>query len=236
MAITDLLSRIPIPPALRRSAPGPDPVPEAPDTDWMADAWPGYSAPAEFATPTAPREPRPAGGLPSWAVLAMAGLGLMVLALAAALLAVRAPAAPEIEIAVPTASADLAAPTPESPAPTTAFAADPAPVPTDVITRLEAASNEPLHGELSVLLEAIQDGFGSQSAQLDPALRSYTTRMASRFEWNPDTFRVAVTSPSAELAEARAGTLKRLFGAAVASRRLQIEPAAGPDALTLVSY
>ena len=77
----------------------------------------------------------------------------------------------------------------------------------EFLARLEAASNEPLHGELTQLLNAIQVGFGARSAQIDPALRPYTVRMASRFEWNPDTFRIAVAAPSAELAAARANDI-----------------------------
>lgn len=115
-----------------------------------------------------------------------------------------------------------------------AFSAAPRPIPVGLITRLEAASNEPLHRELTHLLTAVQHGFGAESAQLEPSLRSYVYRMASRFEWNPDTFIVAVTAPTPALAEARSATLRRLFGDAVASRRLVIRPAVGPDALTLV--
>jgi hypothetical protein len=170
-------------------------------------------------------------------VLALGGAALSTLGLLGLLVVGARPA----DVTASPAAAAMAS----SPAPTGAPAADPAavaettfgteprPIPGDVIARLEAASNEPLHGELTQLLGAIQYGFGSESAALDPALRAYTVRMASRFEWNPDTFRVAVTAPTAALAEARAGTLRRVFGDAVATKRLQIEAAAGPPALTL---
>lgn len=252
MAITDLLSRIPIPPALRRGGAAAPPPAPAPDTTWIADAWAGYAAPAEFLAQDVPdpvASGPPANHLPSWAVLAMGALSLACVALAALLFSARAADTPgsttaeasEAFSVFPAATPDetvtagaIAADTPAAAEPT--LGAEPAPVPSDVLTRLEAAGNGPLHGELAQLLSAVQVGFGSESAQLDPTLRSYTTRMAGRFEWNPDTFRVAVTAPSAALAEARAGTLRRLFGAAVASKRLVVQTATGPDALTLVSH
>ena len=219
---------------------------------WIADAWAGYSSPSEFLVQDTPDPvasgPSPSGELPSWAVLALGALALACVSLAALAFSAREAGTPGttpggtptetseavsiFPAATPDESADgLAAADTAEPAP----GAEPTPVPSDVLMRLEAAGNGPLHGELSQLLSAVQVGFGSGSAQLDPALRSYTTRMAGRFEWNPDTFRVAVSAPSADIAEARAGTLRRLFGAAVASKRLVIEAAAGPDALTLVS-
>ena len=115
------------------------------------------------------------------------------------------------------------------------YPAEPRPVPQEIITSIEAASGEPLPVELGRLLGGIQEGFGAESVQLAPELRAYVFRMASRFDWNPDTFRVAVTAPSAELAEARATTLRRLFESATGSERLQIRSGAGPHALTLVS-
>lgn len=139
---------------------------------------------------------------------------------------------------IPGPDADLAAPGPERPAAAqipALFPAEPRPVPQDLITSLEAASGEPLPVELGRLLSAIQEGFGVQSIQLAPELRPYAFRMASRFDWNPDTFRVAVTAPTADLAEARAATLRRLFESAVGAERLQVRSGAGPHALTLVS-
>ena len=259
MAITDLLSRIPIPPALRRGRSAAPPPAPAPDTAWIADAWAGYAAPAEFLAQDVPDRvasgPQPTPHLPSWAVLAMGALALACVALAALLFSARTAGTPggtpggtpaETSEAVsifPVAAPDetptaggTAAPAPAADAAEPTPGADPTSVPSDILMRLEAAGNGPLHGELGQLLGAVQVGFGSESAQLDPALRSYTTRMAGRFEWNPDTFRVAVTAPSADLAEARAGTLRRLFGAAVASKRLVVQAATGPDALTLVSH
>jgi hypothetical protein len=113
------------------------------------------------------------------------------------------------------------------------FPADPLPIPTDLLTALEAAGDQPLAVELGRLLDAIQYGFGAESVQLEPTLRSYVFRMASRFEWNPDTFRVAVTAPSADLAQARATVLQQLFADAVASGRLQVASGTGPHALSL---
>jgi len=115
------------------------------------------------------------------------------------------------------------------------FPSEPSPVPQELITDIEAASGEPLPVELGRLLGAIQEGFGRESVQLAPELRAYVFRMASRFDWNPDTFRVAVTAPDADLAEARATTLRRLFENATGAERLQIRSGAGPHSLTLVS-
>ena len=115
------------------------------------------------------------------------------------------------------------------------FPSEPSPVPQELITDIEAASGEPLAVELGRLLSAIQEGFGRESVQLAPELRAYVFRMASRFDWNPDTFRVAVTAPDAGLAEARATTLRRLFENATGSERLQIRSGAGPHSLSLVS-
>ncbi|HEX8387365.1 MAG TPA: hypothetical protein VF576_14325 [Rubricoccaceae bacterium] len=215
----------------------------------MAGAWGGY---AEGPGASAESTPAPsATALPAWAVLALGSLTLTCLGLLA-LLVLGAQPPPAGAPSDPVDAAGAVTPEPEpdaapavedsapQPAPAgadgaaSAFAADPQPIPTDLITRLEASSNEPLQGELRHLLAAVQHGFGSESAQLEPTLRSYAYRMASRFEWNPDTFRVAVTAPSPALADARAATLRRLFGDAVASRRLVIRSAAGPNALSLV--
>lgn len=203
----------------------------------METAWEGYSAPAAFTGPPATQR-KNAAALPSYVVLALGGGALSVLGLVAVMLASATP--PEAQAApIALAAPPLADEAPDlRPAPVvaeTTFGADPTPVSADVLQRLEQSSNEPLHGELTQLLDAVQAGFGSTSADLDPALRGYTVRMASRFEWDPDTFRVAVTAPRADLADARARLLRRVFADAVASRRLQIQTATGPDALTLVS-
>ena len=223
-------------------------APVAPETSWQATAWNGYAVPGVTGA-ASPGGPRAAAALPSWAVLVLGSLTLTSLGLAALLVVgIGSRAAPEPAAIAPaaTAAADGAAPEPAAepaanPQPagadeaSTAYSDEPSAVPADVIARLEASSNEPLHSELTRLLAAVQHGFGGRSAQLDPALRSYTARMASRFEWNPDTFRVAVTAPDPALADARAETLRRLFSDAVVSRRLEIQTAAGPDALSLVS-
>ena len=248
MAITDLLSRIPIPPLLRRGAADRAGTGSpAPDGSWMADAWSGYSAPAAWA-PGRPAARSAAAHLPAWAILALGSLALACLSLLALLLLndrleaevatpgpigstlpVVADSAPIVAGGAPSQAAEPPA------ALATTFGTDPVSIPAEVLARLEAASNEPLRGELTELLTAVQVGFGSDSAQLDPALRSYATRMASRFEWNPDTFRVAVAAPAPALADARASTLRRLFGDAVASERLVIRTVTGPGALTLAS-
>ena len=228
----------------------------------MAGAWSGYSASPSPSGASAGRRPAAATALPSWAILALGSLTLTCLALLAVLVAIAHPAdsaspVSSDALAAPVAASAAGEPTATEPtsdeasqrvtaapvAPEAAaagaaagsatYTADPLPVPAELITRLEASSNEPLHGELTQLLAAIQYGFGVGSAQLDPALRSYTARMASRFEWNPDTFRVAVSAPEAGLADARASTLRRLFSDAVTSRRLVIQTVTGPDALTL---
>ena len=115
------------------------------------------------------------------------------------------------------------------------FTAEPTAIPVELLTRLEEASDEALYVELARLLEAMQFGFGRRSAQLEPTLRSYVYRMGSRFEWNPDTFRVAVTAPDPALATTRAALLERLFEDAVAAGRLDVGTGVGPHALTLVT-
>ena len=210
----------------------------------MADAWSGYAAPAA----PGPSVPRPsATALPAWAILAMGSLALACLGLLALLaLGARPGQAAEtpggtggdtsvVEAAEPVAAGGAPSVPAAAAVPVTTFGTEPVAISGEVLARLEAASNEPLHSELTALLAAIQIGFGSDSAQLDPALRSYATRMASRFEWNPDTFQVAVAAPTPALADARAATLRRLFGDAVASERLVIATASGPGALTLAS-
>ncbi len=186
----------------------------------------------------APRAPSPAvtrPPLPSWGVVVVGGLALLSIALTAALaIAVAGPdltattAGPERAL-VPSDATPPPAPSPAS------FPADPAPIPIDLLTRLEDASSEPLDVELTRLLDAIQHGFGGRSAQLEPTLRSYVYRMTSRFEWTPDTFRVAVTAPDPALVATRAALLERLFEDAVAAGRLDIGTGTGPHALTLVT-
>ena len=217
----------------------------APDSDDAADA----DAEADASEPPLPpRRPAraPLPPLPSWGIALVGALSLVCLALTAALaIAVTdrprveaAPAPADTEDAPTPDAAEPASATPAAPAPSVSpadFSADPAPIPVDLLTRLEQASDEPLDVELSRLLDAIQHGFGSRSAQLEPTLRSYVYRMASRFEWNPDTFRVAVTAPDPDLAAARAALLERLFEDAVAAGRLDVGTGVGPHALTLVS-
>ena len=58
--------------------------------------------------------------------------------------------------------------------------------------------------------------------------------MTSRFVWNPDSFRVAVTAPDPDLAEARGALLKSLFEDAVAAGRLEVGTGTGPHALMVI--
>lgn len=185
--------------------------------------------------------------LPSYAVVVIGGLALACLALCVALVAALSrPEAVTVPTAAPTEipadpspeAAPLPEPAPEAVAPAATPADFPAaavPIPVDLLTELEAASSETLDVELSRLLAAIQHGFGTQSARLEPTLRSYVYRMAARFEWNPDTYRVAVTAPDARLAEARKALLEGLFEEAIASGRLDVGTGTGPHALTLVT-
>ena len=254
MAITDLLDRIPIPPRSGGgpAASGPTFEVELPDAGPVGpgvplpDAPPPSSADAPETDP--PGETSPDGvrvvaarpPLPSYAVALIGGLALLCLALSVALAAAvgDASASPDRD-ANPLAAGPATPPEPDAGGgPTTtpaAFGADPAPIPVDLITRLEEASEQPLDVELSRLLDAVQHGFGDRSVELEPTLRSYVYRMAARFEWNPDTFRVAVTAPDPDLSRARAEVLTRLFEDAAASGRLQVQPGAGPHALSLVS-
>ena len=244
VAITDLLDRIPFSP---RERPAPT-VPErtfeveVPEVERVGIALPEGVVPAPPPEPPAPPAPPPAAPrppLPSYAVALIGGLTLLSLALAAALAVAASDGT--AEAARPAeAPAGPAAPRPpdadrQRVVADAAYTADPAPIPVDLITRLEEASEEPLDVELSRLLDAIQHGFGRRSVQLEPTLRSYVYRMSSRFEWNPDTFRVAVTAPDADLATARAATLERLFDEAVAAGRLDVGTGVGPHALSLVS-
>lgn len=186
-----------------------------------------------FAEAAASALPAGRAPLPSYAILLIGGLSVLCLALAGALLlahsAESAPAPPDLT--VPVETVDSAPPA----APAAAFDAEPAPIPTALLTRLEAASDGSLEEEFTILLEAIQISFGSSSVQLEPTLRSYAYRMASRFVWNPDTFQVDVQAPDEALAAARAATLVRLFEAAVDDGRLAVRPGVGPHSLTLAS-
>lgn len=182
----------------------------------------------------------PAGAVP----VGFGILTLLVLVLSAALVArpeAQASAAgPDLEDAVPPDPEPAAAtpstpPADETPAPPVAsFPAEPTPIPVDLLTRLEGASDSPLETELGFLLDAIQHGFGRNSARLEPTLRSYVYRMTSRFAWNPDSFRVAVTAPNPELAAARGELLKRLFEDAIATGRLEIGTGTGAHALMVI--
>ena len=263
MPITELLDRVPFSPGARAPRPEPDGVPEAertfeielPSSDEIDGAIPipdrpvpadDLPEPPPAAPPRRRAVPTARPPMPSWGIALVGGLSLVSLALAAAL-AVAVAEPDRIEAAPPPADTSAPAATsvgPSTPAelpaappplPSASFPADPAPIPVDLLTRLEEASDEPLDVELSRLLDAIQHGFGQRSAQLEPTLRSYVYRMASRFEWNPDSFRVAVTAPEPDLAAARAALLKRLFEDAVAAGRLEVGTGAGPHALTLVT-
>ncbi|MEL6614715.1 MAG: hypothetical protein AAFQ43_03205 [Bacteroidota bacterium] len=116
-----------------------------------------------------------------------------------------------------------------------AFPAEPGPIPTGMITRIEAAETEPVSVELGHLLEAIQTGFGTESAQLEPTLRPYVFRIAGRLSVRAEPLRIAATAPDAALAQARAATLRRLFDLAGVSTGLSIGAGTGPHALSIVS-
>ena len=238
VAITDLLDRIPL--STRQRA-APTAAAERPFSvelpsaeraeDRAAPLAEAAGAPVDAPPPTDLGAPDRAP-LPSYAVALVGGLVLLALSLTAALAtgdAGPAAAAPPAPDARRTAATAVGVPT----AP--AFGADPAPIPVDLLTRLEDASQEPLDVELSRLLDAVQHGFGRRSAVLEPTLGSYVSRMSSRFERTPDTFRVAVTAPDPDLAAARGALLERLFKDAAAAGRLQVGTGVGPHALTLVS-
>lgn len=217
---------------------------------------PPTSAPLDPQAGPLPRRPRVADALarlpdgprlPSWAIVTIGALALLTLSLAAALavtLDAPPPALPP-DAASAGASADAdaeagraqvsnpTADTGDAPSPAD-FPAEPSPIPVDLLTRLEEASNEPLDVELTRLLDAVQHGFGRRSARLEPTLRSYVYRMASRFEWNAEAHRIAVTAPDPDLAAARRVLLEQLFADAVAAGRLEVGTGVGPHALTLV--
>ena len=135
--------------------------------------------------------PPPPGTLP----IVIGVLALTSLLLGAALLTALSdaqastPGAVDLE-AAPTRAA-TEPDTPETVEPVTApasdrpsvasFPADPSPIPVDLLTRLESAGDSSLETELGFLLDAIQHGFGRNSARLEPTLRSYVFRMTSRF-------------------------------------------------------
>ncbi|MEM1117246.1 MAG: hypothetical protein AAF845_05120 [Bacteroidota bacterium] len=207
------------------------------------------SEPTPSAAPSSAQAAAPVRPLlPSYAVVIIGGLALACLALSVALITALTQPQPiripdltaAVGAALPGASEasdDTAAdePTPGATATPADFPAPPVPIPVDLITDLEAASSETLDVELNRLLAAIQHGFGTQSARLEPTLRSYVYRMTARFEWNPDTHRVAVTAPDPRLADARRVLLEDLFEDAIASGRLEIGTGTGPHALTLVT-
>lgn len=246
MAITDLLSSVSKPRAgAARSAfapPGPDRRSGRPDRRTEPRDHKQRRLGADRrATPRGPVDivadavlPPDRAPLPSHAILVIGGLTLVCIALAGVLLMTLGgePAEAPADLAVPVETvADAPAPA----APAASFDAEPAAIPTALLTRLEAASDGPLEQELALLLEAIQTGFGTSSVQLEPTLRAYAYRMASRFVWNPDTFQVDVRAPDEALASARAATLVRLFEAAVDDGRLDVRPGVGPHSLTLAS-
>ncbi|MGB3544848.1 hypothetical protein [Rubrivirga sp.] len=189
--------------------------------------------------------PPPAGTLP----VVIGVLVLTSLLLGAALLVAlsdaraSAPSAVDLEAVESdaTAAPDPVAPiaatatsAPLSPPSVANFPADPSPIPVDLLTRLEGASDSPLETELGFLLDAVQHGFSRNSARLEPTLRSYVYRMTSRFVWNPESFRIAVTAPDPELAAARGELLKSLFEDAVATGRLDVGTGTGPHALMVI--
>ena len=234
MSVTDLLARIPFSPT-RGQEPEARPSDVGPPRTFAvetpaAEAAGGRKDLAFVARPRpAPVAVPPPPPLPSWAALVIGGLMLVSIALATALVAVALQGDPHavgresIYEIVPLASA-----TPTFPAPATS-------IPIDMLTQLEAVGQEPIEVELAHLLDAIGHGFGQRSARLEPTLQSYVYRMSSRFEWSPDSFRVAVTAPDADLAAARGDLLERLFANAVTAGRLRVGTGTGPHSLTLVS-
>ena len=172
--------------------------------------------------------------LPSGAVLALGALGLLCLTLLATLVMAASGASLPASLSAP--AEEATAPTPGAEVATAPVApeAGGASVPAGRLAALDAAANLPLPGELAAFLRAAEESFGDASAQLDPALRPYAYRLASRFEWNPDTFRVQVAAPDAALAQSRVEVLTQVFSDAVASGRLVLVPTTGPSALSLV--
>ena len=258
VGITELLDRLPISPRLGRPAEsGGDGAPvsrgdvpfsvEVPVVERVGVEIPPSPAPPPLATapasatlgaeseteagPARPA-PRPRTPLPSWAVAVIGGLSLLSLTLLLALVSVMsgepAPDAESPSEREPTAEAAPAA-TPAS------FPAEPSTIPVDLITRLEEAGDQDLSVELSRLLDAVQHGFGRRSARLEPTLQAYVYRMSSRFQFNHDSHRVAVTAPDASLAAARAALLEQLFADAVAEGKLEVGHGVGPHALALVT-
>jgi len=221
-------------------------VPPPPEVLYAESGRP--AAPPNATPPGAPsgasRAGRPAvrRPLPSVAVLAIGALALACLTLLAALVMTASDASPavasapdEVEIVTGAAEASPEAPAAVSAAGGAAGSTEGSSVSADQLAALEAAANLPLTGELTAFLSAAEASFGATSAQLDPALRPYAYRLASRFEWNPDTFRISVVAPDAALAQSRVDVLKQVFSDAVASGRLVLVPATGPSALTLVA-
>lgn len=194
--------------------------------------------------------------LPSRAILAIGTLSLTCVTLLAALVLTAAAGTPAASGAPPDAvpagtvpadappalpaagdgpASDVPADAAFASVPTAESGVDAQPVPPDLLASLEAAADAPLPTELALFLRAAQHGFGDRSARLDPSLQSHAYRLASRFEWNPDSYTIAVAAPTLALAQERAARLSQLFSAAVASGRLTIRPSAGPHALSLVT-
>lgn len=225
------------------------PVTELPPSDSFSplsaqpDVRPGTEVgdPSDAPRPDAVTSPTPV--FSSTAVLVIGALSFACLVLSVLLLspdtapAAEAPLPPAAGVDGPASGSDPdgEAGIPGGVAAASSFSAEPQPIPVALITRLEASSDAPLETELGHLLDAVQHGFGDESARLEPTLRSYVYRMASRFMWNPDTFRVAVTSPDPTLAAARGALVERLFDDAVEAGRLQVRSGTGPNALQVLS-
>ena len=257
MGITDLLDRLPNssigggPPLATGDGASSslDEVPfsvEVPVVERVGVEIPPPTAPASVSGPaartieaeraTTPPPPRRTGAapLPSWAVAVIGGLSLLSLLLALALAAALTSPEPSADVSPPPASAPAEPAAPALAAPAT-FSAEPSPIPVDLITRLEEAGDQEFDVELSRLLDAVQHGFGRRSARLEPTLQAYVYRTSSRFLFDADRHRVAVTAPDAPLAAARAALLEQLFADAVAEGKLEVGHAVGPHALALVS-
>lgn len=120
----------------------------------------------------------------------------------------------------------------EAPTDSPVYDSEAHPISATTLTALEQAAEEPIDIELARLLEAIQQGFGESSIQIEPTLRPYAFRLAGRLNIRPENYRIRVSAPIEDLAIARAEILGRLFeSAGVVSNRLTFTPRTGIHSL-----